>query len=214
MVLGHGLRLHTALQAVLDFGFVFVGVMVAALWLGSGLPVNIVNVVIYAVLLGLTMLALNAWLGMYQRLNHRSFEDTRARAVLSLHLSIPVAYVLLIMLPEAQLNRHMLEIAGMAAIFGMLANRVRAQHGRSRSRVMHRVLIIGVGKEALGVAESLGLDDPQVEIAGFYPGHPTEEVHVPQERVLTRDMSLTDTANALKVDEIVVAVRELTCSPI
>lgn len=159
-------------------------------------------------LLGLTMLALNAWLGMYQRLHHRSFEDTRARAVLSLHLSIPVAYVLLVMLPEAQLNRHMLEIAGMAAIFGMLANRVRAQHGRSRSMVMHRVLIIGVGKEALGVAESLGLDDPQVEIAGFYPGHPTEEVHVPQERVLTRDMSLTDTANALKVDEIVVAVRE------
>lgn len=208
MVLGHGLRLHTALQAVLDFGFVFVGVIVAALWLGSGLPVNIVNVVIYAVLLGLTMLALNAWLGMYQRLHHRSFEDTRARAVLSLHLSIPVAYVLLVMLPEAQLNRHMLEIAGMAAIFGMLANRVRAQHGRSRSMVMHRVLIIGVGKEALGVAESLGLDDPQVEIAGFYPGHPTEEVHVPQERVLTRDMSLTDTANALKVDEIVVAVRE------
>lgn len=46
MVLGHGLRLHTALQAVLDFGFVFVGVIVAALWLGSGLPVNIVNVVI------------------------------------------------------------------------------------------------------------------------------------------------------------------------
>lgn len=208
MVLGHGLRLHTVLQAVLDFGFVFVGIIVAVLWLDSGLPVNIGTVVIYAVLLGLTMLALNAWLGMYQRLHKRSFEDTRARAVLSLHLSVPVAYVLLVMLPAAQMDRHMLEIAGMAAIFGMLANRVRSLHNRSRSMVQHRVLIIGVGKEALGVAESLGMDDPSVEIAGFYPGHPTEEVHVPQERVLTRDMSLTDTANALRVDEIVVAVRE------
>ena len=208
MVLGHGLRLHTVLQAVLDFGFVFVGIIVAALWLDSGLPVSIGTVVIYAVLLGLTMLALNAWLGMYQRLHKRSFEDTRARAVLSLHLSVPIAYVLLVMLPEAQLNRHMLEISGMAAIFGMLTNRVRALHNRGRSMVRHRVLIIGVGKEALGVAESLGMDDPSVEIAGFYPGHPTEEVHVPQDRVLTRDMSLTDTANALKVDEIVVAVRE------
>ena len=208
MVLGHGLRLHTVLQAVLDFGFVFVGIIVAALWLDSGLPVSIGTVVIYAVLLGLTMLALNAWLGMYQRLHKRSFEDTRARAVLSLHLSVPIAYVLLVMLPEAQLNRHMLEISGMAAIFGMLTNRVRALHNRGRSMVRHRVLIIGVGKEALGVAESLGMDDPSVEIAGFYPGQPTEEVHVPQDRVLTRDMSLTDTANALKVDEIVVAVRE------
>jgi sugar transferase (PEP-CTERM system associated) len=208
MVLGHGLRMHTALQAVLDFGFVCVGIIVAVLWLHSGLPIRIGIIIVYAVLLALSMLALNAWLGMYQRLHKRSFEDTRARAVLSLHLSVPVAYILLIMLPSAQLDRHMLEIAGMAAIFGMLSNRVRSLHNRSRSMVVHRVLIIGVGKEALGVAESLGLDDPSVEIAGFYPGHPTEEVHVPAERVLTRDMSLTDTAIALKVDEIVVAVRE------
>ena len=208
MVLGHGLRLHTAIQAILDFGFVCVGIIVAVLWLDSGLPIKTGSVVIYAVLLALTMLALNAWLGMYQRLHKRSFEDTRARAVLSLHLSVPVAYLLLVLLPEAQLDRHLLEISGMAAIFGMLANRVRAQHNHGRSMVVHRVLIIGVGKEAMGVAESLGMDDPSVEIAGFYPGLPTEEVHVPAERVLTRDMSLTDTANALRVDEIVVAVRE------
>jgi sugar transferase (PEP-CTERM system associated) len=208
MVLGHGLRLQTAIQAILDFGFVCVGIIVAVLWLHSGLPIKTGSVVIYAVLLALTMLALNAWLGMYQRLHKRSFEDTRARAVLSLHLSVPVAYLLLVLLPEAQLDRHLLEISGMAAVFGMLANRVRAQHNHGRSMVVHRVLIIGVGKEALGVADSLGMDDPSVEIAGFYPGLPTEEVHVPPERVLTRDMSLTDTANALRVDEIVVAVRE------
>lgn len=208
MVLGHGLRLHTVMQVVLDFGFVFVGIVVAALWLASGLPISIGTVVIYALLLGLTMLALNGWLGMYQRLHKRSFEDTRARAVLSLHLSVPVAYILLVMLPDANLNRHMLEISGMFAVFGMLANRVRAQHNRTRSMVVHRVLIIGVGKEAKVVADSLGIDDPSVEIAGFYPGHPTEEIHVDADRVLAREMSLSDTATALRVDEIIVAVRE------
>src|SRR5262245_54239927 len=111
MVLGHGLRLHTVMQAFLDFGFVFVGIVVGALWLDSGLPVNVGTVVIYAILLGLTMLALNAWLGMYQRIHKRSFEDTRARAVLSLHLSVPMAYMLLVLLPEAQLDRHLLEIS-------------------------------------------------------------------------------------------------------
>ncbi|HWU85431.1 MAG TPA: TIGR03013 family XrtA/PEP-CTERM system glycosyltransferase [Rhodocyclaceae bacterium] len=208
MVVGYGLRLHTFLQALLDFGFVFVGIMLAAGWWRNGLPVNLATIAIYAVLLGLTMLALNAWLGMYQRMHNRSQMDTRARAVLSLHLSVPVAYFLLVLLPDAHLNREFLELAGMAAIFGMLTNRVRAAHSRAASMVVHRVLIIGVGKEASSVAESLGMDDPSVEITGFYPGHPTEEVDVPPERVLTRDMSLTDTANALRVDEIIVAVRE------
>lgn len=208
MVLGHGLRLHTVLQALLDFGFVFVGIVVAVLWLDSGLPVNFVAVVLYALLLGLIMLALNAWLGMYQRMHKRSLEDTRARAVLSLHLSLPVAYLLLVMLQDVNMNRHLLEISGMAAVFGMLANRVRVQHHPTRSMVVHRVLIIGVGKEAKSVADSLGLDDPTVEIVGFYPGHPTEEVNVEAEQVLTREMSLSDTAIALRVDEIIVAVRE------
>jgi sugar transferase (PEP-CTERM system associated) len=208
MVLGHGLRRITVMQAFLDFGFVFVGIVVAVLWLDSGLPVDVSTVVIYAVLLGLTMLALNAWLGMYQRIHKRSFEDTRARAVLSLHLSIPVAYGLLVLLPEAQLNRHLLEITGMAAVFGMLANRVRAQHNPTRTMMVHRVLIIGVGKEAKSVADSLGVDDPSLEIAGYYPGNPSEEVSVEPERVLSREMSLTDTARALRVDEIIVAVRE------
>lgn len=208
MVLGYGLRLHTVLQVVLDFGFICVGVLIAALWWHSGLPVNLTVVIIYAALLGLTMLALNGWLGMYQRIHSRTVEDTRARAVLSLHLSVPIAYLILLLLPDAHLNRHLLEIAGMGAIFGMLANRVRAQHNRTGTMVRHRVLIIGVGKEAKSVADSLGLDDPSVEISGFYPGHPDEEVHVPSERVLTREMSLSDTAVALKVDEIIVAVRE------
>jgi sugar transferase (PEP-CTERM system associated) len=208
MVLGHGMRLNTLLQVILDFGFVFVGVLIAALWWHSGLPVSIVAVIAYAVLLGLTMLALNGWLGMYQRIHRRSVEDTRARAVLSLHLSVPIAYLLLVLLPDTQLNHHLLEISGMAAIFGMLTNRVRSLHHRSGSMVLHRVLIIGVGKEAKSVADSLGMDDPSVEISGFYPGHPTEEVHVQPERVLTREMSLSDTAVALKVDEIIVAVRE------
>lgn len=208
MVLGHGMRLHTLLQAALDFGFVFVGVLIAAFWWRSGLPVSIYAVIAYALLLALTMLALNSWLGMYQRIHSRTVEDTRARAVLSLHLSVPVAYLLLVLLPETELNRHLLEISGMAAIFGMLANRVRSLHHRSGALVLHRVLIIGVGKEAKSVADSLGLDDPSVEISGFYPGHPDEEVHVQPQRVLTRDMSLSDTATALKVDEIIVAVRE------
>mgnify|MGYP000176761275 CR=1 FL=1 len=208
MVFGHGVRLHTAMQVFLDFGFVFVGVVIMTLWMSHGLPINIVTLLTYALMLGLTMLAINGWLGMYQRIRNRSYQDSRARAVLSLHLSIPVAYLLFVLLPDAQLNRHLFEIAGMAAVFGMLANRVRSLHNRSRAMVMHRVLIIGVGAEAKTVADSLSLDDPTVEITGFYPGHPHEEVHVAPDQVLTRDMSLTDTAMALRADEIIVAVRE------
>ncbi|HTJ97276.1 MAG TPA: TIGR03013 family XrtA/PEP-CTERM system glycosyltransferase [Rhodocyclaceae bacterium] len=208
MVLGHAFRLNTLLQAFLDFGFVFVGIVTAALWINNGLPVDFGPIVLYAVLLAATMLALNGWLGLYQRIHNRTFEDTRARAVLSLHLSIPVAYLLFVMLPIADLNRQLFEIAGMAAIFGMLTNRVSSAHRRSRAMVVHRVLIIGVGKDAKSVADSLHESDSTVHIMGFYPGHPNEEVDVPTDQVLTREMSLTDTATALKVDEIIVAVRE------
>ncbi|MBK7768774.1 MAG: hypothetical protein IPI44_23725 [Sulfuritalea sp.] len=132
-VSGHAVRINTALEVIFDFGFVIVGVLIASLWVGNGLPLNYGEIIVYATIMALTMLALNAWFGFYQRIHDRSVEDSRARAVLSLHLSIPIAYFFIVMLPIAEVNRQLLEISGMAGIFGMLTNRVLASHRRSRS---------------------------------------------------------------------------------
>lgn len=206
--MGHTFRTDTFLQVIFDFGFVFVGVLIAVLWIGNGLPLNLGLVVAYALILALTMLAINAWLGFYQRIHDRTVEDSRARAVLSLHLSIPVAYVIFLVLPMADVDRTLFELSGMAALFGMLSNRVMASHRRSRALVTSRLLIFGAGKEAAAVAASLSKEDPTVRVVGFYPGPIMEEIAVPKDMLIDRERSLVDTVNEFKADEIVVAVGE------
>lgn len=206
--MGHTFRTDTLLQVIFDFGFVFVGIVIAMMWVGSNLPVDFAFVAAYASILAVTMLMLNAWLGFYQRIHDRTVEDSRARAVLALHLSIPVAYIIFLILPDVQGDRALLEISGMAALFGMLSYRVTASHRRSSAIVTLRLLIFGAGKDAATVAASLSQEDQTVRIAGFYPGHESEEVAVPQEMLVSRDKSLVDAVNELNVDEIVVAIGE------
>ena len=206
--LGHIVRFDTLLQAAFDFGFVFVGVLVGVMWIGNGLPVDLPLVGIYATALSLTMLAINSWLGLYQRIHDRTVEDTRARAVLSLHLSVPVAYSLLTMLPSVSIDRTLLELTGMAALFGMLSYRATASHRRTRAIVTLRLLIFGAGKAAATVAASLSKEDQTVRVVGFFRGNSREELAVPEEMLIAPDKSLVDAVNELKVDEIVIAIGE------
>ncbi|HQO28335.1 MAG TPA: TIGR03013 family PEP-CTERM/XrtA system glycosyltransferase, partial [Accumulibacter sp.] len=76
------------------------------------------------------------------------------------------------------------------------------------SMLRHRVLVFGVGEESQAVSGVLRKYDPDIEIVGFYPGVGETECAVPSQSVLSRDVSLSDTAHNLKVDEIIVAVRE------
>jgi sugar transferase (PEP-CTERM system associated) len=165
-------------------------------------------VLLYGFILSLTMLPINAWLGLYQRIHYRSIQDSRARAVLSLHLAVPVAYVIYTLLPLAEVNRQFLEIAGMIALFGVLTNRVRMSHAASHRAVRDRVMIYGVGERAKAVKQELERASEVVEIVGCYPSSTDEVPQVREDRVLPRTTSLTDTVRSLKVDEIVVAVTE------
>lgn len=206
--MGHTFRADTLLQMIFDFGFLTVFVIIGVLWVKNGLPIDVGTIVIYAVILSLVMLLINAWLGFYQRIHDRTIEDSRARAVLSLHLSIPVAYAIYVMLPLAEANRTMFEITGMAGLFGLLSYRVMASHRRARALVTTRLLIFGAGKEAAAVAASLSEEDPTVRVVGFYPANTKEEIVVPQDMVIDRAKPLVDVVNDLKVDEIVVALTE------
>lgn len=204
--LGHTLRTATLLQILIDFSFIFVGILIAAMWVRSGLPIDSALLVAYAGILALTSLAVNSWLGFYQRIHDRTVEDSQARAVLALHLSVPIAYVIFLLLPIAKADRVFLELSGMAALFGMLSHRVFASHRKSRARVVHRILVFGVGQEAAKVTTSLNQEDPTIQVIGFYPGPMCKEIVVPQDRVLPQTIPLADTAVFHHVDEIVVAI--------
>ena len=199
---------HTLVDILADFAFIVIVIITAVRWVGAGLPVDIVMVMIYAVTLALVMVPINVWLGLYQRVQHRTIYNTRARAVLSLHLAVPVASVVFGVLPLAGIGRPFLEISAMIGVFGVLTNRVRLSHSKNRTIVRDRVLVYGVGDRAQGVDKALAHANEYVEIVGFYPSPAVEPQRVPDENVLPRSRGLNETVQECKVDDIVVAVTD------
>jgi sugar transferase (PEP-CTERM system associated) len=191
-----------------DFSFLIVSLVITLMWVNSGLPVSPTEVLVYAILFGLVMLAINAVLGLYQHTSMRAMTETRARAVLSIYLSIPIAYALYALLPIAAVNRDLIHLSAMSAVFGMLVTRVSATHAPAAKMLRRRILVFGTGQQALAVKRALDHSDPSAEIIGFFPGSNEDQPQVSPNMVLSRDLSLTDTARNLKADEIVVALSE------
>jgi len=208
MPLGLLFSWHTLVDVMADFAFIVIVIVTAVRWVGAGLPVDIVMVLVYALILALVMAPINAWLGLYQRVQHRTIYNTRARAVLSLHLAVPIASGIYFLLPLGETSRPFLEISAMIGVFGVLTNRVRLSHAKTSTRARDRVLVYGVGERAQVVNEVLGRVGEFVDILGFYPSPVVEPQRVPEELVLPRTSALTDTVRMLKADEIVVAVTD------
>ncbi len=204
----HWLRWRSLAQMLFDFSFVIVGIIIATMWVHNGLPVNHRQLLIFGGLLGIAMLLINSWLGFYQRYNNRSAMETRARAVLSLYLAVPLAYGIYALLPLTGVNKEFLQLSAMSAVFGMLVTRVSATQAGNSSILTRKIMVFGTGERALGVKRALNKSDPSAEILGFFPGSNEEEIAVPGNMILARTRSLTDTAISMRADEIVVAVSE------
>jgi len=191
-----------------DFSFLIVSLFISLMWINSGLPINLMQVLSFTVILGLVMLTIKSLLGLYQRVAARSSAETRARAVLSLYLAIPVAYGLYALLPISTVNRDLIQLSAMSAAFGMLVTRVGASHTSATKMLRRRIMVFGTGHQALAVKQALDRSDPSAQIIGFFPGSSEDQPQVPSNLILSRDKSLTDSARNLNADEIVVALSE------
>ncbi|WP_313950566.1 TIGR03013 family XrtA/PEP-CTERM system glycosyltransferase [Accumulibacter sp.] len=207
-VFNHWFYRTTVTQVLIDLMFPVVCVILVAVWIGRGGQFVLEKVAFYAVIFALMTIVFNALLGIYQRVHNRTQAETRARAVLSLYLAIPLAYVVFSLLAVAEVDRGFLLLSGLSALFATLAHRVYSAHSRSGPLRGHRVLVFGAGEEAESVGRVLRSSDPHIQIVGFYPSPTDADIVVPAQVVLSRGMSLSDTAHSLKVNEIIVAVRE------
>ena len=204
----HWLRLRTVLEIATDFSFVLVGIVAAVLWVGSQLTIDLPVVFACSLALAVTTLAFNAWLGFYHRAHTRTVLQSLMRAGFSLLLAALFAYAIFAFAPITDSGRELLAVPAMTAVFGMVVHRLGMAHSGTSQMLVRRVLVFGAGEQALAVRRALDKSDPNVRIVGYYPS-PTEEiVKVPADRLLPNTTSLTDTARALKVDEIVVALSE------
>lgn len=199
---------RSVIGILLDFSFLIVTLVIALMWINSGLPINPIQVVIFASMFAIVMVAINIVLGLYKRTTNFSVSNNRARAVLSLYLAIPAAYVLYALLPVTTVNPDLVHLSAMSAVFGMLVTRIGSTQ-KPNTKILHRrILVFGSGFQAIAVKQALEYSDPSAQIIGFFPGSNEDNPEVEPHMLLSRSQSLTDTACKLKVDEIVVALSE------
>ena len=163
-VFNHWFYRTTIARVVIDLMFPVLCVILAAIWIGRGGQLALEKVAFYAVIFALATIVFSAWLGIYQRVHSRTRTETRARAVLSLYLAIPLAYAVFALLSVAEVDRGYLLLSGLAALFATLVHRVHSAHSRTGLLLSHRVLVFGAGEEAENVGRVLRKSDPEIQI--------------------------------------------------
>ena len=207
-IFSHYLHKRTLLRVFFDLGLVVATVVLSIMWQSNDLASVMSVALTCAFLLAIGMLAINIGLGFYQRVHNRSLGQSRARAMLSLSLTLLLAYGIFHLLPLNLSDRKLFALSVVASIVIVLVNRVYAAHSSSQSLVRQRILVFGTGTRAKLVGRSLKKSDPNVDLVGYFAGPNEAVTEVSAWGVLTPDKSLTDIVVDEQVDEIVVALAE------
>jgi sugar transferase (PEP-CTERM system associated) len=207
-IFNHYIHKRTVLQLLLDFGLMLGTVLVAIGWHMPDLARAASAALPSAVVLAVAALAINAALGFYQRVHNRSVAQSRARAVLSLCLILPLAYVILRVLPLGLEERDFVSMSIVGGVLLMLIHRVHVGHSSAQSMMRQRVLVFGTGTRAKLVGRTLQKSDPHVDLVGYYASPNEAVAEVSAWGILSPNTSLTDIVMEQQVDEIVVALAE------
>jgi sugar transferase (PEP-CTERM system associated) len=154
------------------------------------------------------MATLYGAMGVYKRHEAQSFGTAVARALVAIVLGGVIAYAVFGAFPGGQPIRASFGYALILLFGGMLLIRQAQFSAKSAGVGVRRVLIVGTGKEARDVdADISKLGGLGYEVVGFYPAGPTPS-EVDERRTLSADMDLNTLVSTLRVDEVVVALRE------
>ena len=204
----HWFPTNTVLQVVFDVVLLFGSAIVALLWLSHGEMPSLDLLWPPALLFAVAMMAVNAALGLYQRRTNRSVGQTTARVLLSLMLTVPIAFIAFHLWPLKNVPHDALKLAALAALGAIVAVRGLASHRSAQPMLTRRVLVVGTGPEAISVEQTLHQLGPGLIIVGFYPVNSSDGVLIPGERVIGKGQHLAETARRHDIDEVVVAVKE------
>lgn len=207
-IFNHYFHKPTLMQIFFDLGLVVATVMVAVLSQVAD-PASVSSkVVSTSLVLAVGIVVINAGLGFYQRVSSCTLGQTRARAVLSLCLSLPLAYLIFSLSSLRLENERVIVLALFAALVVMLMHRIYVAHASPRALMRQRVLVYGSGERARLVGRALKNSDPNVDLVGYYAGPNEGTTEVSAWGILSPERSLTDIVLAERVDEIVVALSE------
>lgn len=207
-IFNHYLHKQTLLQVFFDLGLILFAVVAVVLSQGESAQTVIPFAASHGLSLAGCMFVINSATGFYQHVHNRSITESCARALFGLVLGVPLAYAIFSFLPANTSHRELITQVAMAAVAAVMIHRVYAAHSSTQSRLRTRILIFGSGAVAKTVGNTLRAADPHAQIVGYFAGPNEDQPEVPHGELIEPRGTLTETARALDVDEIVVALTE------
>ena len=203
-------RLHSNLRVALFDGILVFGAVSLGLLLHVGtterwLPLSGAH----GISLAAGVLFINSAHGLYAP-RSQPVQGLAGRAAGALLLALALTWLVLAFLPAGLAEIDALRYSSMAVVSAVVLRRANVARTRGDPGFgqQERTLIFGSGEAASVVAQTLRAADRNLEIVGFYPGPNETSPAVPADQMLTRKLSLIQTAHAHDVDEIVVALTE------
>lgn len=131
------------------------------------------------------------------------------RVLLAMLVAVPVAYLTANVMPGGEAFKETASDWILIAFGGLVLVRQLVTVPVLKFVLPNRVLVLGTGPEARMVEASLATADlRRLQLVGFYPLDKIPETAVSPSRIIAKRGPLDETARALGIDEIIVAVRE------
>lgn len=204
-IFSHWFPANALFQWMVDLTLVATSLVLATTWLTredmGGIGIG------GTMLFAAGLMFVNSVLGVYRRSGGRSLVGSADMVTLCLLLVAPLAYGLGKVSPT-NLWREEFGLAVLLSAGLVAAARAYALRRGSAPLLVRRVMVLGTGTQAAAVEHSLAESGQDVWIVGCYPMRSDETTQVSRHRLLPDGCSLATEAKRLRVDEIVVAVRE------
>jgi sugar transferase (PEP-CTERM system associated) len=197
----------TFVQLVAELSWIVVAVILT-LRLRELTPLSPWSVLGPAIAFALVMVAVNGAFGLYRRDGGR-IKAHVGRLLVATAIGASIAYLTAGHLPGGTQLRDTLDYIVLVAFPGLVVVRLAIVAPLVRHTAAHRLLVLGTGAQAH--AAELSLRDSRrhdLELAGFYPLGGNTEAQVPDNAIVPAERTLVQTAREMRIDEIVVAVRE------
>lgn len=218
-VFEHYVPMSTLLELLADGVLCFFAVLLAVTMVHGGAAgsaahaVPLSRMLLPAAMFAGVMSLLFSFVGLYRRgAITVSLRAMFGRALVALGMGSCIAYLALRAEGSAD---YAVPLAGYALpfmVFGVIAVRSVVHLARRASVGARRILIVGTGEEALGVATDLGAaGSARRTIVGFYPtaaDTATVGAQALAAPVFPKGLSIDEVVRKFRVDEVIVAVRE------
>ena len=206
-IFSHYFPLHVLQRISLDFLLLAVVVGASSAFHENENGIILKGLLPSALGFAVVMILVNFSFGLYQPVDEDSPRTAFARFVLTAAFCLPVAYGMMSLLPWAGFESLSMCLQILVLVLIVLLLRVLINRSQASSLFAPKILVVGTGEDALEVERILRHPEQgKIGVSGFFLVNDAE--HAVEAEKIISGVGLTDAVKRLKIDEIIVAVRE------